>query len=121
MIFRIKIRIFLWSIFGLGLLFLAYEKTVPFGHISYMTDFKHYNYFIGKLTPKERIESDGSITRIIGDPVYFSVYSPRNFNRATLTFEYKRFGNGQVKIPIIEAGILADKKVWRYDLEPVEN
>ena len=62
---------------------------------------------IGSLVPQ----------KITGDPVYFSLRTLRKFDKAKLTLKYKN----ENALPIIEAGILADSVVWRYDLQPVEN
>lgn len=114
-----KIRIILWA----GLIFLTFfflwMGIVPFGRIMYLTDFRNQNSFIGRLTPQERlgVTSRSLPNKIIGDPVYFSLFTPRTFDKAKVTVEYKNNSNAQ----IIEAGVLMDKVVWRYDLRPLEN
>lgn len=113
-----KIRIILWL--GLALLtgWLLYMAVAPNGRISYVYDFKKENYFIRKLTPAERVKppEDGS-QKIIGDPIYFALRTPRTFNKAKLTLKFRNSDN----LPFIEAGVLADKKVWRYQTRPIDN
>ena len=124
----IKIRIILWLGLAMVVGWLLFMAIVPSGKISYVYDFTKPNYFIGKLTPQERVEKirDGQ-QKIIGNPVYFSLHTPRRFNKAKLTLKYKEteFPNGKsasgVTLPIIEAGILANKTIWQYDLKPMEN
>ena len=126
----VKLRIFLWLILAGIVGWLLYMAVSPSGKISYVYDFSKDNYFISRLTPKERIVETQNFAsaRIIGDPVYFTLRVPRRFDKAKLILKYKRQDKGteppignSVPLPIIEAGILADKKIWRYDLQPVEN
>lgn len=101
---------------------LLYMAAAPSGKISYVADFTKSSYFIGKLTPEERlmpIEGEMPLSRvIIGDPVYFSLRTARRFDKAKLTLKYRQSEDAP---PIIEAGVLADKIIWRYDLQPIEN
>jgi len=122
----LTLRIILW----LGLVgvvgWLLYMGVVPGGKISYVYDFTRPNYFIEKLTPQERVEEikDGR-QKIIGNPIYFSLRTPRGFDKARLTLKYRRYCRDAKfcvsTIPIIEAGVLVDKIIWRYDLQPIEN
>ena len=126
----IKIRLFLWSVLAAVTFFLVWRAIVPFGQIGYATDFRQENYFIQKLTPAERVEKGEAGMRLTGDPVYFNLRTPRRFDRAVLTVEYKRskgtefpIGNSVpgLAFPIIEAGVLVDGMVRNYDLKPLEN
>lgn len=103
----------------MAVVWFFYMAVVPFGKIVYVQNFKNdKNYFIQKLTPAERVkETEGGSQKIIGNPVYFALRTPRRFNYANLEIKYKNNSN----LPIIEAGVLMDKTVWRYDVKPVEN
>lgn len=123
----LKIRIFLWlSLFSI-VFFLLYKGIIPSGHILYKTDFLSDSFFIGKLSPQERVYSidDKNPNIIFGDPVYFSLYTPRKFNTAKLKYRYRRLQpqgiDNFLSAPIIETGVLVDNTIWRYDLRPVEN
>lgn len=122
---EIKLRIFLWIILVGIVGWILYMGIVPIGKISYIYDFTKPNYFINKLTPEERVEPiKNESQKIIGDPVYFSLRTPRRFEKAVLTLKYKTVETmyaSSLQISTIEAGVLVDKTVWRYDLEPVEN
>jgi len=114
----IKLRIFLWLCLALATSWLLWMAVVPSGVIIYKKDFIKDNYYIRKFTPGERVGLiQDSSQKIIGGPVYFSLRTPRRFNKALVTIKYKN----EYELPIIEAGVLADKTVWRYDLEPLEN
>lgn len=121
-----KIRIILGSILVFVLVWLIWQAVVPFGKIVYIHDFEKDNYFIKKLTPDTRVkEPQGGVQKIIGNPVYFSLYTPRAFNSAKLSLKYRRCEDAPQcapeNLPIVEAGVLVDKTVWRYNLKPVEN
>jgi hypothetical protein len=114
----IKLRIVLWSLLGLTVLWLLYMGIVPSGKITYVQDFSGDNYFIKKLTPAERMDAGTKTnSNIIGDPVYFSLRTPRRFNSANVEIKYKN----NSELPIIETGVLMDKVVWRYAVMPIEN
>jgi len=122
----IKLRIILWVILAVAVIWLLDRAIVPSGKVSYVYDFKKDSRFIYNLTPKERVATvDGLSNKIIGDPVYFSLRTPRKFETAKLTISYQTVGaehcSAPTCLPIVEAGILADKIVWRYDLQPIEN
>ncbi len=113
----LKLRIFLWTIVSFMIALFLYWGVIPSGQISYVYDFEKKGRFIKNLTPKERLEDVvGGSQKIIGDPVYFSLWTPRTFNKAKLTFKYKNPSN-----KFIETGVLVDGKMWRYDLKPIEN
>ncbi len=121
----IKIRIILWLGLAAVVGWLLYMGIVPSGQIAYVKDFTKDNYFIRKLTPEERVGDmiDGS-QKIMGDPVYFTLRTPRRFDKAKLSIKYRK---QEAELPIgssaslIEVGVLADKTIWRYDLQPIEN
>lgn len=115
--FKIKIRIFFWSILAAIVGLILYMGVAPSGRIGYKTDFKKNNYFFGQLTPEERVIRKEAGYSMTGDPVYFSLRAPRKFNKAKLTVKYK--DNSQS--PLIEAGVLLDKQVWNYGLKPIQN
>ena len=110
-------RSILWLMLVLILLVLLRLAVVPSGKISYMNDFIKPYYFISKLTPEERVKVKEGAVEIKGDPVYFTLRTPRKFDKATLTVKFKN----QTDLPIIEAGVLVDKNLWRYQTLPLQN
>lgn len=113
-----QFRIILWLISAIFVFWLLWQAVVPSGQISYTYDFKQANYFIKPLTPKERVrEPLAGEQKITGNPVYFALRTPRTFDRAKVTVSFKNPDN----LPLLELGVLADNKVWRYQMAPLEN
>ncbi|MFA6107012.1 MAG: hypothetical protein WC745_05090 [Patescibacteria group bacterium] len=131
----------IWSALAGIVLFLVWQKIVPAGKISFVRDFKHDSYFLGKLAPGERVAvTESGAAKITGNPVYFSLKPPRGFEKAKVTLKY-RFKSGcsevgdetmeseeqincangsSLALPIMEAGILTDQ-FWHYALNPLRN
>lgn len=119
-----KFRLFLGLVLFIFFAAILYLKIVPFGHISYSRDYtsawRSGKGFIYGFTPEERVDlKSGEAPLVIGDPVYFSVFSPRTFDKAKMTITYR--DNLTLDMPVVEAGVLVDNIVWRYDLKPVDN
>jgi len=115
----IKFRIILFLLLFMSVCFFFYRAIVPSGKIIYTNNFEKENYFLGKLSPSERLIASDKKTEniIIANPVYFNLYTSRTFDKAILKYRYKN----TAKISLIETGVLVDKNAWRYDLRPVEN
>lgn len=108
----------LWLILAIFVVWLLGRAIVPSGRISFIHSLENENYFIKPLTPKERVrEPQAGEQKITGNPVYFALRTPRIFDRANVTISFKN----SEKLPLIELGVLADNKVWRYQMEPLEN
>ncbi len=114
--FRLKLRILFAVLLAAAAGWFFYGAVVPSGRIVYDYKAGGASYFLGRLTPTERMEREGGEETIIGDPTYLSLRTPRPFSKATITFKYQDGNN-----PLIEMGMLTDKKAWRYQLVPIEN
>ncbi|MDP2708640.1 MAG: hypothetical protein Q8O93_01115 [bacterium] len=112
-----KIRISLWLMLALIIAWFGYLKIVPSGNISYVYDFTGPSYFIGKLTPAERVQTADGQAIIKGDPVYFSLNPPRRFETAKVTVTFKN----TTDFPVMELGLLNNKAAYNYDLKPLQN
>jgi hypothetical protein len=108
------LRIVWIAVLIMAVFWLFWMKIVPGGEIGYESDFASYDSFISRLTPVDRLSGTN---KIIGDPAYFSLFLPRRFEKARLTLKFKNESDR----PIIEAGVLVDKRVWNYNLKPVQN
>ena len=118
----LKLRITLWVGLALVVGWLTFMKIVPTGHITYQYNFAKQDFFIRKLTPPERVNAvQAGEQKVIGDPVYFSLFTPRHFNQAHVSLKYKINETPTSSVPIVELGVLVDKRVWRYDLKPIYN
>lgn len=111
------LRIGLWLILAVFVMFLIWQAIVPSGQAVYTFNFKQSSFFIGRLTPRERVEniSNGQQT-IMGQPVYFNIWTPRPFSKLKLTIRYKNN-----RTPLIEAGLLLNQKPGAYYLQPLHN
>src|SRR5574344_1121214 len=105
---------------------IVWFKVLPNGHITYYRSYPAKinifggKGFIGNLTPADRVnDKNENGAEIFGDPVYFSVFTPRTFNDAKITITYQ--DNLTTSTPLIEAGVLVDNIVWRYKLASLEN
>ena len=113
----------MWLILFFTIGWFLYWGVVPNGKISYSYDFEQESGFVKKITPAERTESiiNGQ-QKIIGDPVYFSLQTPRRFDKAKMILEYRTGADRNEDEPaLIEIGVLADAKIWRYQLQPIQN
>jgi hypothetical protein len=120
---RLKIRLILFLILFLAIFCFIYLAVVPSGHIIYKNDFSKNPLsgqgFLAPITPIERVNIENGQTRITGDPVYFSLFTPRKFEKVRLTIKYQNLN--EAKYPIVEAGVLMNKVVWNYQMQPLEN
>jgi len=121
---NIIIRIFLATL-PIGIfVFLLNTKFVRWGNFIVEKDFtEKYHPFISTLRPNERMEQNnngnGHYATMIGEPVYFDIEVPRDFNNVELAIEYSMSsGNSSQDFKI---GILVDKNNWQYKLLPIEN
>lgn len=121
----LKLRIVLWLILLWSVAGFLYMGIIPSGSIKYKYDFSKKSSFISHLTPDTRVNTIAKEfpNVIIGNPVYITLSTPRKFNEAVFNIKYKRINerNTVVQYPVIEAGVLVDNTVWRYDLKPLEN
>ncbi|MFH1192172.1 MAG: hypothetical protein V1655_01730 [bacterium] len=119
-----------WLLAGtviLAFLFLVNEKLVLWGNFEVEYNFsKKFHPFISCLRPDDRVgeKSDGTdgffYYHIEGEPVYFDIEAPSNFNKVNLELEYK-IPSSNENFSDFKAGVLVDKAMWQYKLEPLEN
>lgn len=97
------------------IVFLLWRAIVPSGSITYSTDFGSYNYFISELSPQDRLQvSTGDVyNKILAEPVYFYLKTPRPFQSAEISFAYEDAS------PLLELGICRDKKSWNFQRLPI--
>ena len=105
---------------------IVWFKIVPNGQMTYSLSYPAKinilggKGFIGNFTPADRVTiKPGQAANITGDPVYFSVFTSRTFSEAKVTVTYQ--DNLTTSTPIIEAGVLVDNIIWRYQLASLEN
>lgn len=113
-VLRLGLWLVLFFLFG----FVLWQGIVPGGNIVYKHDLRDNDEFIGKLTPRERVKTteDGRMM-VIGEPVYFTLRTPRRFDSAKLKIVYENTG----EVSLGEIGLLVDKTIWRHELKPMFN
>lgn len=128
-IFKIRF-IWLTLVFFL-ILFLAWQYISPSGSWTCRQSFDSpaalsalnlsgASSCLGQASPAERTARGASgPLLVLGEPVYFSVFSPRPFSNVRVEITYRPHLSSST--PIFEAGFLADKQLWRYRLRPVYN
>ncbi|MFA5109151.1 MAG: hypothetical protein WC458_01220 [Patescibacteria group bacterium] len=122
--FLFKLRLILGLIILILVLGFLYLKIVPFGRITYSRQWPRGlasgKGFFYDFKPAERIDSAVvDSLKIIADPIYFSLFTPRRFDHATVKIKYRdRLGT---VTPIIEVGLLEDKLSGAYDFQPLQN
>jgi len=121
--FLSRLRLFFGAFLCLMILVFLYLKVVPFGHITYTKTWpaglRSGKGFIYDFKPAERLATGTAALRVIADPVYFSLFTPRRFDQVQVTVKYReRLGT---TTPIIELGVLQDKIAGSYELRPLQN
>lgn len=119
-----KLHFFLAGLLLLILAIFFYLKIVPSGQATYRFSWPD-KFFSARsrfsdFRPGMRIKTDEKdFLRVVSDPVYFSVFSPRNFDRVKLQIKY--FDNLSKETPIVELGLLKGGVNGSYELKPVQN
>lgn len=122
-----KLKLFLNLVLLFFLFFFVFLYIAPFGNISYKKDFqkKINNIFLAKghiykLGPADRVHNKN---KIIAEPAYFYLRTPRSFDSARLKIKYKisekSLANG--RLINVQAGVLLNKDSWSYSLGPIYN
>ena len=112
----LKIRVILWSVLFLVVIFFLYKGLVPTGRLSFYHNFIDRGVYVDKLDPQDRFIIKNGEVGITGNPIYFNLRTVRDFKKLDFTLIYKN-----KDFPLVEAGILMDGKNWNYQLKPLEN
>ena len=104
-------RIIWISLLTILIVWLLWQAIVPFGRITYASDFSKENYFIEKLLPAERVQDDHVI---IDEPVYIAVFTTRPFYKAIIDLRFSS------PTPALQIGLARNKALWHYDFKSVK-
>lgn len=96
---------------------LGWLAIVPNGSITYQADLLSPDFFIGRLSPAERVQgaSGRAARQLIGEPVYFSLFTSRPFRQAEVTVEFSG------RAPLIEVGLRRGATVWNFERQPLRH
>jgi hypothetical protein len=122
--FLFKLRLFLGLILLIVILIFFYFKIVPGGRAIYDLKWPRGlasgRGFIYSFRPGARIDiTDKNGLKIITDPVYFTLFTPRVFDQATITVKY--LDRLSTSTPLIRLGVLKNKSANSYDLQTIQN
>jgi hypothetical protein len=108
--FNYWIKTVLWVGFAMLLVFLLSQKMVIGNQVVYDWRPEQQNRFIKGPYPYGRIGFDNESMTIIGEPVYFDVYSPRHFRQARVRLDLVAEIDRPVKL-----GLAIKGEDWSYD------
>lgn len=94
-------------------LLFSYLAIVPFGKITYKTDWQGPSYFISKPKPAERFIIQDKGFSLISQPLYLEIFPPRNFQKITVSLEHNASAEA------VEIGIRHGVEGWYYEKKPL--
>lgn len=78
----------LWTIFWLGCLVYLFVNDINFsGDKLFVKDFQRNQFTLSYLFPLGRTELSADGQRLVAEPIYFTVYAPREYSLARLTLQ----------------------------------
>lgn len=120
----LKLRLSLGLVFFVIIGVFVYLSVVPFGKISYSKnwsrDLSFGGGFIDNFKPGDRLDlTENQSLKIIAEPIYFSLFTPRQFDKAKVKIVYE--DKLTKETPIVEIGLLKDKAAGAYEFRSVQN
>lgn len=120
----LKLRLAFSLVFIGVISFFFYLRIVPCGRIVYEKSWSDKFYsgrgFFVDFRPGDRLDlQDKNSLKIIAEPLYFSIFSPRQFDNAKVKIVYE--DKLSIETPIVELGLLKDETAGAYDFYPIQN
>ncbi len=106
-----QFRILWVSLLAILIVWLLVHTLVPSGKVTYATDFSKSSYYFDPLLPIERVTDN---RKIIDEPVYFTTYVTRPFQKAIVTINFMS------PTPAFSVGVAHNKAQWVYDFKQVK-
>ncbi len=108
---------------GLGvlsvILFLLAMDLAWNGKLEVSTDFLKFTPYFSVLKPQDRVTMT-DINYVKAEPIYFDLYLPRNFEKATVYLEYQNEFGYKISLgPNMKTGSPRGEAGW--DLKPLED
>ena len=98
-------------------------KVVPSGRETYIKDYNQTfslgKGFVNNFTPVEEVDTAGDLPRIVGEPVYFSVFTPRTFSKVKMKINYR--ASDFNRLDEMKAGVLINPSTFFYDLKDLKD
>jgi len=89
----------------------------PDGYLTIRTDIVEPSPFVSEPKPSERLDLEGEAPyRVLGNPVYFDLRPPSEFQTVTVSTRYLNRGQ-----QVVEIGALANRLDGQFDMRAAEN
>jgi hypothetical protein len=116
-IFALSIRLIAVAAVALMFVRVLSAAVSPDGYLRLVTDIVDPSPFISEPKPSERLElTKGAPYRVTGNPVYFDLQPPSDFETVTVQARYLNQGQS-----VVEIGALVNRLDGQFDLQGVEN
>lgn len=120
----LKLRLGLGLVFFIIIGMFVCLRMVPNGKISYNKNWSNNlnlgGGFIDDFKPGDRLDlTEDKSLKIIAEPIYFSLFSPRLFDKAKVKIVYE--DKLTKETPIVEIGLLKDRAAGAYEFKSVQN
>ncbi len=113
----IAIRIIAVVVVIAALMRIISAAVSPDGYLTARTDITDPSPYISEPKPSQRLELEaGPPYRVVGDPIYFDVRPPSEFENVTVVARYRNRGQS-----LVEIGALANRLDGQFDMRPAEN
>lgn len=103
-------------------IFLGWKEFAPTGRLSISKSVDEASPFFSRILPDERTEEvyfdelGLPLQPIVGDPTYFTLTPPRDFDSVDFEIDFKNYS-----APIVELGVLTNANSDAYALVPLQN
>jgi hypothetical protein len=116
LIFRIFFHLILIGIFFFIIYNLIQKDFTLDGKLEVSTDLRKKNPFISVVFPEHRAINKNNYYEVIDEPVYFTVRSPINFNKAELEIEFDPGKQEEIYL-----GYADNNEGWSYKFHTLYN
>jgi hypothetical protein len=107
-------KLFLWLSLAIFVAWLFWQNIIPNGRVVYLLSKDKTSDFIGQFEPASRLQVIDKQIKISGSLVYFTIRTPRPFDKLKLTINYQPENQD-----LIEVGLLRNEQKWNYEVRPL--
>ncbi|MFH1047657.1 MAG: hypothetical protein V1738_05110 [Patescibacteria group bacterium] len=115
--FALAVRVLAVLFVGAALVRVASSAISPDGYLTVSTNISEPSPFVSEPKPSERLVIEqGAPYRLVGEPIYFDLEPPSEFESVTVVARYLNRGQS-----VVELGALANRLDGQFNLQPAEN